>query len=93
MLALKGNLHVGCVAIQERIPDSVALEELSEAERVLFHRLTGKLHDQATELERAASDGDFNRLEADLGQITATCNACHSAFRLLPPVSERSAAG
>jgi len=68
----------------QQIPAGISQEDLTDDERRLFINLTDKLRDQALELNRHSADNNLAQTETALYQITATCNACHSAFRELP---------
>lgn len=69
------------------ITDAAPDYELAAAEREVFDKLTAKLHSQAVLLEHHAEAKDLPSVRGALDQITATCNACHSAFRQVPPTS------
>ncbi len=80
------KLAAGLADAAQRIPDSVAADELNNQERELFTKLASQLHTQATELELSASKLSPSQLEQRLDRIIATCNACHDQFRMFPPV-------
>ncbi|MCK6483988.1 MAG: cytochrome c [Phycisphaerae bacterium] len=63
------------------IPESLADSDLSEEERAVFIRLAHKLHEQSLALQRRAEAMELDSVPNELEAITATCNACHSAFR------------
>lgn len=63
------------------IPESLADSDLPEEERAVFIRLANKLHEQSIALQRRAEAVNLDSIGDDLEAITATCNACHTAFR------------
>jgi len=72
----------------DRIRASSATIELDDDEREVFNQLASTLRSQSMRLELSARDNDLPRMQQDLDQITTTCNACHSAFRAVPPLEE-----
>jgi hypothetical protein len=68
----------------EDIPEALPNIELSQAEREVFLNLADKLHDQAVQLQEDATAGRYQQVEPAFDGLLATCNACHSAFRLPP---------
>ena len=72
------------------IPDVLAEVELSDEKRQLFVDLAEKLEEQAKELRRRADRQSLSGVTEALQDIDATCSACHSAFRVLPAVTESS---
>lgn len=70
----------------EHIPEAAAAVQLAEADRDLFVRLADRLCSESSELRQHAADGDVDRAQETLHWMTATCNACHSLFREVPPL-------
>ncbi len=58
--------------------------EINPQEKKLFDALAEKLGQQAGELELAAKDRDILQVRQAMNSMTTTCNACHSAFRMIP---------
>lgn len=69
------------------IPDALTQIELSEEERQAFLGLAEKLRVEAAQLSSDARHNDLARARAALQRMTATCNACHTAFRISPATS------
>lgn len=76
------------VATAERIPEAVPTLNLNEPEREIFLKLAAKLRDEANTLHSEARRNDRAAAEATANRMVATCNACHTSFRL-SPVSSR----
>ncbi len=72
------------------IPDVLEEVELSDEKRQVFIDLAEKLGNQAIELHRQTEQQSLSGVSQTLENIGATCNACHSAFRVLPAVTEPS---
>ncbi len=68
------------------IPDVLEEVELSEAHESLFRNLAEQLRTEAMECEKQARHRDAIALNESIGLLHTTCNACHSAFRVLPAV-------
>ncbi len=68
----------------EDIPEALPDIDLSQAERQVFISLADKLRDQAVQLQEDATAGRYQQIEPAFDGLLATCNACHSAFRLSP---------
>jgi cytochrome c556 len=71
----------------ETIPTSVSQYQFSTEERKVFDNLVGMLYSRAVMLQQRAAAKDLSGVEGSLDEVVATCNACHSAFRQLPPLS------
>jgi len=72
----------------DKIPSAASEYGLSEEEQRIFSNLTEKLRYDAHELQSAAERNQPpEQLDNILERLVATCNACHSAFRNLPPVN------
>ncbi len=72
------------------IPDVLEEVELSDEKLQVFVDLAEKLGNQAEELHRQAEQQSLSGVSETLESIGATCSACHSAFRVLPAVTEPS---
>ncbi|MHC4609371.1 MAG: hypothetical protein ACYS7M_03380 [Planctomycetota bacterium] len=70
----------------EYIPEDLGEDDLSGADRELFLLLTDRLRGQARQLRESASERDVGQVEDTVEQLTATCSACHSLFREVPPL-------
>ncbi|MBN1489228.1 MAG: cytochrome c [Phycisphaerae bacterium] len=57
---------------------------LDEAEARLFLKMADELAAEAKVLQAAAEAKNAARVESAMDSVTATCNACHSAFRIMP---------
>lgn len=55
-------------------------------DRRLFNSYADKLHIEAKELASLARAKSFGKVELKLSEMVTTCNACHSAFRVMPRV-------
>lgn len=55
-----------------------------EKDRRVFDSFAQKLGSQAKALMVAAEANDLGAMDDNLGELVATCNACHSTFRQLP---------
>ena len=64
------------------LPEAADELALDAAERRLFLGLADKLRVQAQHLGHEAASGRYGRMEAEYEGLLATCNACHTAFRL-----------
>jgi hypothetical protein len=69
------------------IPDALTHIELTEEERQAFLGLADTLRVEAAQLSSDARHNDLARARAALQRMTATCNACHTAFRISPAAS------
>ncbi len=72
----------------EDIPAVLNEVHLSDEHRRVFVNLANKLRDQARELQAQAGRGDVEQLMDQWHAVIATCNACHSAFRILPVATQ-----
>jgi hypothetical protein len=66
------------------IPTAMAGAKMEEGERQIFVSLAEKLKTQSLELQQLAQKKEIDQAERKLDGIIGTCNACHSAFRVLP---------
>lgn len=57
-----------------------------EQDRPAFDGFARKLRTEALALRTAAEGDDLGEMNAQLREMIGTCNACHSAFRDLPPL-------
>jgi len=60
--------------------------KISEQDRPAFMGFAQKLRTEALALKTAAENDDLNAMNTRLNAVITTCNACHSAFRSLPPL-------
>jgi cytochrome c556 len=60
--------------------------KIPEQDRPAFMGFAQKLRTEALALKTAAEDDDLHAMNTQLDAVITTCNACHSAFRGLPPV-------
>jgi len=74
----------------DRICDILTGVRMGDADRQAFVALAGRLRQEATDLSNEASRNDLEDARATMTKITATCNACHTAFRVLPAVPKES---
>ncbi|UCG34401.1 MAG: cytochrome c [Phycisphaerales bacterium] len=65
-----------------RIPGAVPAGDLDEEERELFMKLVKKLEEDALRLKEQADRKSREGMFEAMDRLTATCNACHSVFRL-----------
>lgn len=65
-----------------RIPEAVPQGTLDEDERELFLNLVKKLEKDALHLKEQAESKSREGMFQAMDHLTATCNGCHSAFRL-----------
>ncbi len=70
------------------IPDAVGSVQLAETDRAVFLKLADKLGEQARELSATAKGGDYAATGRSLERVQATCNACHSLFRIDPGMAK-----
>ena len=68
------------------IPDVLANVRLDENNKQYFISLATKLEVQAADLSRKASSGSSEGVTQSLSRVQATCDACHTAFRVMPAV-------
>lgn len=66
------------------IPQAVPGLKLDKAEEQMFLNLVGKMKDEANTLKAQADRNDRAAVNATMNRLMATCNACHSSFRLAP---------
>lgn len=59
--------------------------DLGDAERRVFTDLATKLGHQAGEVEELARTGRITEISPALDRMVATCNACHTSFRVFQP--------
>lgn len=60
--------------------------KIPEQDRPAFDGFAQKLRTDALAMKAAAEQDDLSAMNTQLHQMIATCNACHSAFRALPPL-------
>ncbi len=70
------------------LPEALPERALDPAERDAFLRFALDLQHQAEQLETLARDHQLDALPPAVDQLTATCVACHNAFRDLPRLQE-----
>ena len=70
----------------EHIADALSENDMSAADHELYLILASRLGDQAGQLGDCAAEREVVRVEEAMEQMTATCNACHSLFREVPPL-------
>jgi hypothetical protein len=75
-----GELADASTHITESLPPG----ELDDTEEKLFRSLADKLREEALELQGHAEAKRDNEIAVSMDEITAVCNACHSAFRMAP---------
>lgn len=68
------------------IPAVLADVRMSEEDRRVFISYADKLADEAVDLARLARAASLRNAQAKMDEMVTTCNACHSAFRILPRV-------
>jgi cytochrome c556 len=71
------------------IPDVLAEVKLSQSEREIFSKLAKKLETEARELQQHAEEKDTDEIQSSMDEMIATCNACHTAFRVMPAATRR----
>lgn len=57
---------------------------MSSEDRHVFNSYAKKLHEEATGLAELARGRSLDGLKTGMDEMITTCNACHSAFRILP---------
>jgi cytochrome c556 len=65
------------------IPQPVPGLKLDKSEQHVFLNLAAKLRDEANALKAEADRNDRAAVNASMNRLIATCNACHSSFRLI----------
>jgi len=83
------NVAAAMAKTAQYIPDVLKNVRLPEEEKRLFTNLADKLRDQSLELEQHAKKKRNGDIANSLENILATCNACHTAFRILPAATKR----
>ena len=73
----------------QHIPDVLAEVNLPQSEREIFKKLAKKLETEARELEQHAKKKDMDDIQSSIDEMIATCNACHTAFRVMPTATGR----
>ena len=66
----------------KHIPEALPEGGFSEQERSLFVKLTKKMEAEALNLKLRAGQRSVPRMAEAMDRLAATCNACHTAFRL-----------
>lgn len=69
-------------ASAERIPDVLDKAGVSEDDRRVMGKLAEKLKAEASALGKAARQNDLAEAKARMETMMATCNACHTMFRV-----------
>ena len=59
---------------------------MASEDRRLFNSYADKLHIEAKEIASLARERSFDEVKVKLDEMVTTCNACHSAFRVIPRV-------
>lgn len=57
---------------------------IASEDRHVFDSYAKKLHEEATGLAELARNRSLDALKTKMDEMITTCNACHSAFRILP---------
>lgn len=70
-------------AISDICPAVCDKLSLNKQQKKLFVSLTEKLLEQASELKKIALQKDIDQIDQAMDAIASTCNACHSAFRIM----------
>jgi cytochrome c556 len=71
--------------------DVVAAEKefkLDAKDREVFLSLAQKLKQSATEVNESASRQDYEGTRSAISRMQSTCNACHSLFRTMMPITK-----
>jgi hypothetical protein len=68
------------------IPDAIKGVKMDEPDQRFFLSLCEKLRIESVQLMQDANSRDYSAARATMERITATCNACHTAFRSLAGV-------
>lgn len=55
--------------------------EMNDESRRVMNTLSGRLHEEATELKHFADANNVHMIKYKLDEMVATCNACHASFR------------
>jgi hypothetical protein len=64
---------------------------MSDGDSAYFRELAGRLRVDALMLQDEAKHGEIEPAKAVLSRITSTCDACHTAFRIIPEALDRAA--
>lgn len=68
----------------ELIPDILNDVRITQEDKIVFTAFASKLRNEALELKSIAERGDLQTIAVRLDMMVATCNACHTSFRILP---------
>lgn len=79
-----GQVAQSMAEAAEAIPGVADKLSLDVMQKKLFLSLSEKLQQQAGELQKIAPNKNIDEISDSMEAIASTCNACHSAFRIMP---------
>jgi hypothetical protein len=75
-------------AAAQHIPDVLVEVEISHERAAVFKDFADNLEKEALVLKDLAEHNRLDDIPEMMNRLVATCNACHSSFRILPVVTE-----